>query len=145
MMRQNISWHQYGILNSNFTETDWNWYHNHDDVIKWKHFPRNWSFVRGIHRSPVNSSNFNRNTKLFIHKNVFEKSSAKWRPFCPGGDELSCISPVVCITYCVLYIIALWGWFCRDALLVTCCEHGPPSIATVHFSKFSIAPIILFN
>ena len=27
----------------------------HDDVIKWKHFPRYWSFVRGIHRSPVDS------------------------------------------------------------------------------------------
>ena len=27
----------------------------HDDVIKWKHFPRNWPFVRGIHRFPVNS------------------------------------------------------------------------------------------
>ena len=27
----------------------------HDDVIKWKHFPRHWPFVRGIHRSPVNS------------------------------------------------------------------------------------------
>ena len=27
----------------------------HDDVIKWKHFPRYWPFVRGIHRSPVNS------------------------------------------------------------------------------------------
>ena len=26
---------------------------NHDDVIKWKHFPRCWPFVRGIHRSPV--------------------------------------------------------------------------------------------
>ena len=25
------------------------------DVIKWKHFPRNWPFLRGIHRSPVNS------------------------------------------------------------------------------------------
>ena len=25
----------------------------HDDVIKWKHFPRYWSFVRGIH--PVNA------------------------------------------------------------------------------------------
>ena len=25
--------------------------HLHDDVIKWKHFPRNWPFVRGIHRS----------------------------------------------------------------------------------------------
>ena len=28
----------------------------HDDVIKWKHFPRNWPFVRGINRSPVNKS-----------------------------------------------------------------------------------------
>ena len=27
---------------------------SHDDVIKWKHFPRYWSDVRGIHRSPVN-------------------------------------------------------------------------------------------
>ena len=26
----------------------------HDDVIKWKHFPRYLPFVRGIHRSPVN-------------------------------------------------------------------------------------------
>ena len=26
-----------------------------DDVIKWKHLPRYWPFVRGIHRSPVNS------------------------------------------------------------------------------------------
>ena len=24
---------------------------DHDDVIKWKHFPRYWPFVRGIHRS----------------------------------------------------------------------------------------------
>ena len=27
----------------------------HDDVIKWKHFPCYWHFVKGIHRSPVNS------------------------------------------------------------------------------------------
>ena len=27
----------------------------HDDVFKWKHFPHYWPFVRGIHRSPVNS------------------------------------------------------------------------------------------
>ena len=26
-----------------------------DDVIKWKHFPRYWHFVRGINRSPMNS------------------------------------------------------------------------------------------
>ena len=29
---------------------------NHDDVIKWKHFPRYWPCVRGIHRYPVNSA-----------------------------------------------------------------------------------------
>ena len=28
---------------------------SHDDVIKWKHFPGYWPFVRRIHRSPVNS------------------------------------------------------------------------------------------
>ena len=27
----------------------------HDDVIKWKHFPRYWPFVQKIHRSPMNS------------------------------------------------------------------------------------------
>ena len=27
----------------------------HDEVIQWKHFPRYWPFVWGIHRSPVNS------------------------------------------------------------------------------------------
>ena len=27
----------------------------HDDVIEWTHFSRYWPFVRGIHRSPVNS------------------------------------------------------------------------------------------
>ena len=32
-----------------------NWGMRHDDVIKWKHFPRYWPFARGIHRSPVNS------------------------------------------------------------------------------------------
>ena len=28
---------------------------NHDNVIKWKHFPCYWPFVRGIHQSPVDS------------------------------------------------------------------------------------------
>ena len=27
----------------------------HDDIIKWKHFPHYWPFVRGIHQSPMNS------------------------------------------------------------------------------------------
>ena len=28
---------------------------HHDYIMEWKHFPRYWPFVRGIHRSPVNS------------------------------------------------------------------------------------------
>ena len=28
----------------------------HDDVIKWTHVPRSWPFVKGIHRSQVNST-----------------------------------------------------------------------------------------
>ena len=27
----------------------------HDDIIKWSNFPRYWPFVRGTHRSPLNS------------------------------------------------------------------------------------------
>ena len=38
-----------------FRVTTCNDYLCHDDVIKWKLFPRYWPFVRGIHRSPVNS------------------------------------------------------------------------------------------
>ena len=42
------------------TEIQWFMYKKatgdyHDDVTKWKHFPRYWLFVRVIHRSPVNS------------------------------------------------------------------------------------------
>ena len=41
-----------------FLGTTWvriNCWTEHDDVIKCKLFPRHWPFVRGIHRSPVNS------------------------------------------------------------------------------------------
>ena len=35
--------------------TDFTCWENHNDVIKWKHFPRYWPFVRGIQRWLVNS------------------------------------------------------------------------------------------
>ena len=37
-----------------FSVCAWVWL-LHDNIIKWKHFSRYWSFVRGIHRSPVDS------------------------------------------------------------------------------------------
>ena len=58
--------HQKSAIGTNFPELVWNglfiltlyWLYFqplHDDVIKWKYFPRYWPFVRGIHRSQVNS------------------------------------------------------------------------------------------
>ena len=38
---------------------------DHDDVIKWKPFPRYWPFVRGIHRSPVNSLHKGQDAELW--------------------------------------------------------------------------------
>ena len=48
-MRHNIYWPMHTVTVP-CKECPW-----HDYVIKWKHFPRYWPFVRGIHRSAVNS------------------------------------------------------------------------------------------
>ena len=42
------------ILHNDDNEREQNAW-SRDDVIKWKHCPRYWPFVRGIHRGPVNS------------------------------------------------------------------------------------------
>ena len=63
----------------------------HDDVIKWKHFPRYWPFVRGIHRSPVNfptqrpvTRSFDVFFDLCLNKRL-SKQSRRWR-----FETLSC-------------------------------------------------------
>ena len=58
-------WHENGTKNprsmshmviyANIPPTTTRSYIQNDDVIKWKHFPRYWPFVRGIYRSPLNS------------------------------------------------------------------------------------------
>ena len=51
-----MTWHgrRAGTLLNDWCPS-WRTHICHDDVIKWEHFPRYWPFVRGIHRSPVNS------------------------------------------------------------------------------------------
>ena len=44
-----ITWSNDDVLPTEYLGT------NYDDAIKWKHFPRYWPFVSGIHRSPVDS------------------------------------------------------------------------------------------
>ena len=39
----------------------------HDDVIIWKLFPRSWPFVRGIHRSQVNSPHKGPVTRILMY------------------------------------------------------------------------------
>ena len=52
---------------------------DHDDVIKWKHFPRYSPFVRGIHRSPVNSPHKSqwRGVLMFSYIRSLNKRSSK--------------------------------------------------------------------
>ena len=56
-----------------------------DDVIKWKHFPRYWPFVRGIDRSPVGSPHkrpvarsFDVIYDLHLKKRLSDQSRRRW-------------------------------------------------------------------
>ena len=57
----------------------------HDDVIEWKGFPRYWPFVRGIHRSPVNSPHKGqwRGALMFSLINAWING---WANNCEAGD-----------------------------------------------------------
>ena len=58
---------------------------SHDDVIKWKHFPRNWPFVRGIHRSPVNSPHKGQWRGAFMFSLICARING-WVNNCEAGD-----------------------------------------------------------
>ena len=63
------------------------WSH-HDDVIRGKNFPRFWPFVRGIHRSPVNSPHKGqwRGALIFSLICGFGKQSWGWSFQMPPGS-----------------------------------------------------------
>ena len=48
----------------------------HYDVIKWKHLPRNWPFVRGIHRSPWRP--VTRSFDVFFDLHQYQQWSKQW-------------------------------------------------------------------
>ena len=53
---------------------------HHDDVIKWKYFPRYWPFVRGIHRSPANSPHMTRGFDVSFDMRLEKQfSKQSWR------------------------------------------------------------------
>ena len=74
-----IHWHIYSTCSITWPPI---WYliippRMHDDVIKWKHFPRYWPFVQGIHRSPVARS-YDVFFELRLNKRL-SKQSWGWR------------------------------------------------------------------
>ena len=52
----------------------------HDDDFTWKHFSRYWPFVRGIHRSPVNSPHKGHwhSTDVFFDLRLNKRLSKQW-------------------------------------------------------------------
>ena len=62
------------------TQVHWSWpsIELHDDVIKWKHFPRNWPFVKGIHRD---LSDVWTNTTLLEQQKYTSSKQKNWRSF----------------------------------------------------------------
>ena len=53
---------------------------NNDEVIKWKHFPHYWPFVRGIHRSPQRlvTWSFDILFHLRLNKRLSKQSKGWW-------------------------------------------------------------------
>ena len=85
---RSFSWDLVGHLQSGFWYKNTHWrslkVSEHGDVIKWKHFPRYWPFVRGIHRWPVNSLTKASETELWcffdlrLNKRFSKQSGRRW-------------------------------------------------------------------
>ena len=81
---------------------------SHDDVIKWKHFPRYWPFVREIHRSPVNSPHKGqwRGALMFSFNCAWTDS---WAYNGDAGDLRRYCAHYDVIVMWTLYYVLLWS------------------------------------
>ena len=78
----------------------------HDDVIKWKHFPRYWPFMRGIHRSPAQrpvKQSFDAFFDLHLNKRLSKQSWGWW--FETHYDVIVMISRIRGIWLCFWNVI----------------------------------------
>ena len=90
----------------------------HDDVMKWKHFPRYWPFLRGIQRSPVNSPHKGqwRGALMFslicvwINGWVNNREAGDLRRHHAHYDVIIMIC--LTISYYVIPLLIFWGTHC---------------------------------
>ena len=99
---------------SRSAHTPRNYVNIHDDVIKWKLFPRYWPFVRRVHRSPVN----------FPHKGQW-RGALMFSLICVLINGWDAIAPImtschVCQKCEVLNPIFHFSWACfiKDVPLI---------------------------
>ena len=118
------------------TTAQWN---THDDVIKWKHFPRYWHFVQEIHQSPVNSPHkgqctwsFDVSFDLLLNKRRSKQLRGMWfeMPSCSlwchfnvfSGTFLVKLLPDQCPSKSTVFQVMAW---CRMATSITCGSVDP--------------------
>ena len=103
-------------------------YEDHDDVIKWKHFPRYWSFVPGIHRSLVNSlhkGQWRRALMVF-----FDLRLNKWLSKQSWGSDLRCYRAHYDVTILCSWLLGVWLSITCD---ITVLKNGTKSSTTLCF------------
>ena len=94
----------------------------HDDVIKWKHFLRYWPFVRGIHRSPVNSQHkgqWRRAWMFFFYLRLIKRLSKQSWGWCSETPSRSLwrhcndvhgLGVMSCIIVVILSVVCRFMW-----------------------------------
>ena len=103
----------------------------HDDIIKWKHFPRYWPFVPGIHRPPVNSPHKGQWSGALMFSLICAWING-WVNTCEAGDlrchhahydvtvmlwELQLALPLPVMVMVMTTVIVIWKtriWFIRS-------------------------------
>ena len=98
----------------------------HDDIIKWKHLPRYWPFVRGIHRPSVNSPQNGqwRGALIFslicvwINGWVNNREAGDLRRYFIHCDVTVMISQMFMY---ICYLVKA-GAYCRLSILERCCD-----------------------
>ena len=70
VLEENVLWFHWSIPSLSPAPIDWN-LSMHDDVIKWKHFPRYWPFVWGIPLTKAKSD-------LCLNKRLSKQSIWRW-------------------------------------------------------------------
>ena len=127
----------------------------HDDVIKWKHFPRYWPFVRGIHRSPVKYPHKGQWRGALMFSLICAWING-WVNNGEAGDlrrhrahyDVNVMLQLYTITLASLIIHFLWLLMVLNCLIPLKSTHHPPSYghrwikAVKHHCNFKVVPLV---